>query len=456
MKFKHIAMAAICGMALGTLAADERVLKSEEGDFARWFFSPGIGFANFEGDEPLEDGFYVTLRLGYDINQWWSVEGGLLFAPTLDENLKGELKDDGNYWYSEEHKYGPHKYEGSRSKGDDKYFGDTWMAQAFVDFLFHFSTWDRFDPYLAGGAGLAFYGEDCMGDEVSFIFRFGGGIFYHINDSWALRLDTRLHNSTYNTEFNHLIDIGFIWTWGAEKLADDPGFGGTSAVPVQDLDSDNDGLSDRREREIGTDPYNPDTDGDGLTDGEEVLKYNTDPLNPDSDYDWLSDGAEVLKYGTNPLDPDTDKGGVIDGHEVLIDKTDPRPGHGDDDVMLVRLSVQFDTDKWDIKPDFDNDLSKVLRVLQRNPKSTAKIEGHADKRARSSAKHNMMLSKNRAAAIRQYFVANGIDASRITSEGFGFNRPIAPNDPETGNIENRRVDVYISGVEDKRVQYVNP
>lgn len=68
----------------------------------------------------------------------------------------------------------------------------------------------------------------------------------------------------------------------------------------EQTDTDNDGLSDRREREIGTDPAQTDTDRDGLRDGDEVLVWNTNPLMPDSDGDGYKDGDEVL-HGYNPL-----------------------------------------------------------------------------------------------------------------------------------------------------------
>lgn len=68
-------------------------------------------------------------------------------------------------------------------------------------------------------------------------------------------------------------------------------------------DTDGDGLSDGEELDLHlTDPYNPDTDGDGLTDGDEVLRYGTDPLNPDTDGDGMNDGDEI-RYGSDPLDP---------------------------------------------------------------------------------------------------------------------------------------------------------
>jgi len=79
-----------------------------------------------------------------------------------------------------------------------------------------------------------------------------------------------------------LIDVG--WTWA---------------------DADGDGLIFPAEQSLGTDPTNPDSDGDGLTDGEEVNQYATDPLNPDSDGDHLDDGEEVDVYGSDPNHDDT-------------------------------------------------------------------------------------------------------------------------------------------------------
>ncbi len=81
-------------------------------------------------------------------------------------------------------------------------------------------------------------------------------------------------------------------------------------------DSDGDGLSNGQETFLGTDPFNPDTDGDLLQDGEEVLIYGSDPLNRDTDTDILIDGDEVQIYKTSPTDPDTDGGSVQDGLEV--------------------------------------------------------------------------------------------------------------------------------------------
>lgn len=81
-------------------------------------------------------------------------------------------------------------------------------------------------------------------------------------------------------------------------------------------DRDDDGLTNAEERELGTDPKNADTDGDGLNDGLEVNTLGTDPLLIDTDGDGLQDGHEVNEYGTDPTEPDSDFDGFDDGEEI--------------------------------------------------------------------------------------------------------------------------------------------
>ncbi len=98
---------------------------------------------------------------------------------------------------------------------------------------------------------------------------------------------------------------------------------GLSILATDPEDLDCDGLTNDEEIALGTDPNNPDSDADGLLDGEEVNTHGTDPLNPDTDADGLLDGEEVNTHGTDPLNPDTDADGVSDGDEVT-NGTDPK------------------------------------------------------------------------------------------------------------------------------------
>jgi Tol biopolymer transport system component len=150
----------------------------------------------------------------------------------------------------------------------------------------------------------------------------------------------------------------------------------TQAAIAGQQDTDGDGLTDAEEMQIGTDPNNPDTDGDGLLDGEEVKTYGTDPLkpdtdgdilndaqelriyrtdptNPDSDGDELNDGEEVMNFTTDPLNLDTDGDALSDGEEVLRRKTDPKNPDTDNDLLNDGQEVQIGTDP--LKPDTDSD-----------------------------------------------------------------------------------------------------
>jgi hypothetical protein len=93
----------------------------------------------------------------------------------------------------------------------------------------------------------------------------------------------------------------------------------TSAPLPVGTDRDDDALNSQLEKENGTDPNNPDTDGDGIADGIEIFNLHTDPLNPDTDGDGLLDGIEVHGHtrvmlgDTDPLNPDSDRDGLCDG-----------------------------------------------------------------------------------------------------------------------------------------------
>lgn len=115
---------------------------------------------------------------------------------------------------------------------------------------------------------------------------------------------------------------------------------------VQEGDDDDDGLSNYLEKLLGTDPNNPDTDGDGLTDWEEVYIYGTDPLNRDTDGDGIIDGDEV-ELGTNPLLRDSDNDGTDDLEEIMrgTDPNDPNDGGIDDVTTMLEQRLDYENVK---------------------------------------------------------------------------------------------------------------
>lgn len=120
----------------------------------------------------------------------------------------------------------------------------------------------------------------------------------------------------------------------------------TPAVPEDDADTDEDGLTNAQEAELGTDPDLADTDDDGIDDGEEVNTYATDPLNLDSDGDLLYDGGELIR-GTDLLVTDSDGDGLIDGNEEYIIETDPADPDTDGDGVDDGQEVDNGTDPLD-------------------------------------------------------------------------------------------------------------
>jgi hypothetical protein len=88
----------------------------------------------------------------------------------------------------------------------------------------------------------------------------------------------------------------------------------TAATTAADLDADN--YPDGAELMAGLDPVNPDTDADGVADGDEGTLYGTDPLTGDTDGDGLSDGDELFAAGSDPLTWDTDGDGLTDAEDL--------------------------------------------------------------------------------------------------------------------------------------------
>ncbi|MGQ4834308.1 MAG: hypothetical protein ACP6IS_10500 [Candidatus Asgardarchaeia archaeon] len=106
-----------------------------------------------------------------------------------------------------------------------------------------------------------------------------------------------------------------------------------------DPDTDDDMLSDGEEKKLATNPNNNDTDHDGLLDGAEVKLYFTNPRIPDCDFDGLLDGYEINVSNTDPLKNDTDNDGLTDYEEVIIWNTNPQLNDTDNDGLTDYLEI---------------------------------------------------------------------------------------------------------------------
>lgn len=115
--------------------------------------------------------------------------------------------------------------------------------------------------------------------------------------------------------------------------------------------------------------------------------------------------------------------------------------------LRQELRVFFDYDKSAIKPQYREEVAKVAAQMQEFPNATAVIEGHASRdSARSNARYNQRLSEARANAVKSMLSNEfGIAPNRLNAVGYGFDRPIAPNDTAEGRAMNRRVEAVITG-----------
>ncbi len=113
-----------------------------------------------------------------------------------------------------------------------------------------------------------------------------------------------------------------------------------------------------------------------------------------------------------------------------------------DDIVISLLGINFPVGQSTIGASSAALMGKVREALALFPGSSIVVEGHTDSQGSDSA--NLILSQDRADAVKQYVVANmGLDPEKITSIGYGETRPAASNDTPDGRARNRRIDLVI-------------
>jgi OOP family OmpA-OmpF porin len=218
-------------------------------------------------------------------------------------------------------------------------------------------------------------------------------------------------------------------------------------------DRDKDGIYDRDDacpdepgikssdpEKNGCPPPPPDRDGDGILDQDDACPdikgvKSDDPTQngcpPDTDGDGIRDDVDACPNEKGKADPDPQKNGcptsvrVTDGEIVILDQ------------------VQFKTGSAVILKASDDLLQQVSAVLMEHPEILkVEVQGHTDNRG--GKKYNQKLSEKRSASVVKWLVKKGnIDATRLTSHGYGMEEPITDNDTSEGRQKNRRVQFKI-------------
>jgi outer membrane protein OmpA-like peptidoglycan-associated protein/opacity protein-like surface antigen len=284
----------------------------------------------------------------------------------------------------------------------------------------------QWTPYLTAGVGLLMYSNDeakmpfnkspeAKASGASVAFPVGAGLSYQIDENWGLDLNLAAH-LTLTDDLNPVYDDIKDGNWISR-------LGVTYQVVKFAKDSDDDGLSDEEEAKIGSNPNNPDTDGDGLLDGEEVNEYKTNPLDPDTDGGGIKDGVEV-RNGADPLDADDDILNIGVGEKLIL------------------KNIEFSTGKSTITNKSEKILNNALKAMQKMTDLAFDIVGHTDDVGKRE--DNLKLSQERADAVRQWLIDKGIDGSRLTAKGAGPDEPLVPNTSDSNRQRNRRVEFYRS------------
>ena len=219
-------------------------------------------------------------------------------------------------------------------------------------------------------------------------------------------------------------------------------------------------------------PY-PDKDNDGVLDKDDKcpdvagVKENKGCPYPDKDKDGVFDkddkcpdvAGAVENKGCPYLDTDgdtvldkddkcpTEKGTVANfGCPEKVNEAPVEIAKVDKKVLETlneySKSILFDTGKATIKSESFLNLDAMATVMNQYQSANFKIEGYTDNAGKP--KKNIILSKNRASAIKKYLVSKGIAESRLTSDGFGSAKPIASNKTTVGKTKNRRVEIKLA------------
>jgi outer membrane protein OmpA-like peptidoglycan-associated protein len=231
-------------------------------------------------------------------------------------------------------------------------------------------------------------------------------------------------------------------------------------------DRDNDGIKD--EDDACPDNYGPlsnqgcpDTDKDGLfdflDDCPEVYgpKENKGCPWPDTDNDGLLDKDDECPNLAGPIAnrgcpyQDTDNDGVLDKDDdcpvtpgTIANKGCPEIEKEVEEILKTAFdNLEFETGKDIIKEGSLPSLAELGEVLKKKPNWGLQISGHTDNVG--DDQKNLILSKKRAEAVKNFMIQQGIEANRLSTLYFGETMPVASNETAEGRQKNRRVEMMI-------------
>lgn len=312
-----------------------------------------------------------------------------------------------------------------------------------------------FAPFLTAGVGGGYYTDKFGGYiplGIGFQFNIQSQVYFFLQSQYRLTLSKDIFPDNLFHSLGVAVNI-------SKPKPDVP-------PPPVIVDRDNDGVLDSLDAcpdEAGLAALQgcPDKDADGIADKDDkcpdvagLEKYEGCPI-PDTDGDGVNDEVDkcpneagLAKYDGCPI-PDSDKDGVNDEEDKCPNEAGPASNYGCpviDVVIVERINkaaknVFFATGSAKLLKKSFASLNDVVEVMKENPSYNIDIEGHTDNTGSDTL--NQRLSNDRAASVRQYLVDNEIEESRISSVGYGEERPVADNSTVAGRAQNRRVEMKL-------------
>lgn len=355
--------------------------------------------------------------------------------------------------------------------GDLSYYSaDGTIKYSFMEML----GWKIVDPSAHVGGGYTSFGDASYGT-------FNGGfgltlwftemVGFSVQSTYKNSFDKadRVINSDVPSHMQHF--VGLTFKFGGKDTDGDGVYDKDDTCPeVKGLkqfkgcpDTDTDGIvdaSDACPETAGLAEFNgcPDMDADGVADKDDacpdVAGLKTLGGCPDADGDGVTDKADKCPTVKGPKDnagcpwPDTDGDSILDKDDKCPDVKGTAANNGCPEVTETAIkslneyakTILFESGKASFQKQTFAVLQSITAILKEYPTAKFSIEGHTDDSG--SVAFNQTLSENRASAVKNYLVENGIAADRLTSAGYGKSRPI--DKTKGGKANNRRVEVKLA------------
>jgi outer membrane protein OmpA-like peptidoglycan-associated protein len=131
----------------------------------------------------------------------------------------------------------------------------------------------------------------------------------------------------------------------------------------------------------------------------------------------------------------------VAGQSVIVEMSSYLDDKNTAPKRFVLDGLEFETDSARLTADSRITADELADALKRHPHATVQVIGYTD--AAGDPAHNLILSRERAAAIGTYLIDRGVDANRIKTAGMGSEHPLAHNDTEAARQKNRRVELVL-------------